>query len=69
MPHATEEEMRDLGKATGAIISRAEAEGMINGLLETIRQLRSGESNAEDERAVFNLKAAIEGIRETMPNE
>ena len=69
MAFQTEEEMRELGKATGAIISRAEAEGMINGLLETIRQLRDKDANAEDDRAVFNLKAAIEGIRETMPRE
>jgi hypothetical protein len=69
MAHASEEEMRELGKATGSAISRAEALGMINGLLQTIRELRLENSSAQEEKAVFALKAAIEGIRETMPRE
>jgi hypothetical protein len=69
MKFHTESEMREIGKATGAVITRLDAMKMIDELLETIRELRSGPSTVADERAVFNLKAAIEGIRETMPRE
>lgn len=69
MPFTTEEEMRELGRATGSVITRRDAMKMINELIGTIRELRAETSTAEDERAVFNLKAAIEGIRETMPRE
>ena len=69
MDYETEEEMRALGKATGAVISRAEASVMIDGLLETIRELRQKGLSIENERSIFNLKAAIEGIREGMLRE
>lgn len=69
MVKQTEESMRELGRATGAVSTRQEAKKMIEGLIETIRELRSKVVTADDERVVFNLKAAIEGIRETMPRE
>lgn len=69
MKFATEEEMRELGRATGSAITRRDAVKMIDELLSTIREIRASKVDAQDERTVFNLKAAIEGIRETMPHE
>lgn len=69
MAQPTEEEMRALGRSTGATLTRLEAHQMIDGLLGSIRQLREDESSPETERSVFSLMAAIEGIRETMPRE
>lgn len=69
MAEPTEEEMRALGRSTGAVLTHSEAREMIEGLLGSIRKLRQEEPSNENERSLFNLKAAIEGIRETMPRE
>lgn len=61
--------MRSFGRAAGHASTHQEAQFIIDGLLATIRNLRSKEViTQEEEQTVFALKAAIEGIRETMPN-
>lgn len=65
MSHPTREEMLEIGRTSGRVSTRQEAELIIQGLLGTIRSLRE-QSGAENETA-WALLAAIEGIRETMP--
>lgn len=65
MSHPTREEMLEIGRTSGRVATRQEAELIIQGLLGTIRSLRE-QSGTENETA-WALLAAIEGIRETMP--
>lgn len=65
MSHPSREEMLELGRTTGRVASREEAEQIITGLMGTIRSIREV-SGIENETA-WALLAAIEGIRETMP--
>jgi hypothetical protein len=65
MSHPTREEMLEIGRTSGRVSTRQEAELIIQGLLGTIRSLRE-QSGTENETA-WALLAAIEGIRETMP--
>jgi len=65
MSHPTREEMLEIGRTSGRVATRQEAELMIQGLLGTVRSLRE-QSGTENETA-WALLAAIEGIRETMP--
>lgn len=65
MSQPTREEMLELGRTSGRVSTREEAEQIIKGLLGTVRSLRE-QSGTENETA-WALLAAIEGIRETMP--
>lgn len=65
MSQPTREEMLELGRTSGRVATRQEAELMIQGLLGTVRSLR--EQSGTENQTAWALLAAIEGIRETMP--
>jgi hypothetical protein len=67
MTDPTLEEMLDFGRATGQASTRLEAEQIIRGLMESVRSLR--ELGDLDNPVIWRLMSAIEGIRETMPND
>jgi hypothetical protein len=65
MSGPTREEMLELGRATGRVSTRDEAEAIIAGLMGTVRSIR--EESGHDNAVAWSLMAAIEGLRETMP--
>lgn len=65
MTAPSREEMLDLGRTAGRVSTRQEAEGLIEGLMGTVRSIR--EASGPENQTAWALIAAIEGVRETMP--